>query len=188
MRLSKTKNGKEVITLQKKGKLVLLAACTIAITCYAITSVTANSFLLSHTPLFAFRMEQQSSENNFLSTSINGFDYSAEGGYSLNYGSGCLCSLNGKLFKPLTCQTCDEEECMGQPTLCNPTCYTCPGSTCCSTCYSTCVNTCSTCVNTCSNTCVNTCNSTCVSTCYSTCVSTCSTCVSTCYSTCAATC
>jgi hypothetical protein len=162
-----------VIIIHKKGKLVLLAACTIAITCYAITSVTADSFLLSHTPLFAFRMEQQSSENSFLPTSANGFDYSAEGGYNLNYGNGgCLCFLNGKLFKPLTCSTCDEEVCMGQPTLCNPTCYTCPGSTCCSTCDSTCVNTCHTCVSTCYSTCVNTCH-TCVSTCYSTCAATC---------------
>jgi hypothetical protein len=188
MKLSKIKNEKEVIIIHKKGKLVLLAACTIAITCYAITSVTANSFLLSNTPLYAFRMEQQSSGNNFLPTSANGFNYSAEGGYNLNYGNGgCLCSLGAKLFAPLTCMTCDEEMCE-EPTICYGTCSTCQGSTCCSTCYYTCANTCSTCVNTCYNTCVSTCNSTCVSTCSSTCVYTCHTCVSTCYSTCAATC
>jgi hypothetical protein len=138
--------------LQKKGKLVLLAACTIAVTCYAITSVTANSFLLSHTPLSVFRMEQQSSENNFLPTPAVGFHYVAEGKYNLNHGSGgCQCSFDAEFFSLYTCNTCDEEMCM-EPTVCFGTC-----STCCSTCSSTCVNTCHTCVSTCPYTCSATC-------------------------------
>ncbi|MBU7020781.1 MAG: hypothetical protein HXS41_06955 [Theionarchaea archaeon] len=175
--------------MHKKGKLTLLAVCTAAMTCYAVASVTAYSYSLPHTPLFAFRMGQQSNGNNFLPTATDDFKYSAEGGYNLNYGNGgCLCSFGAKFFAPLTCATCDEEMC-GQLTICLGTCSTCQGmSTCCYTCYNTCVNTCSTCVNTCSNTCVNTCSSTCVNTCSSTCVNTCSTCVSTCYTTCAATC
>jgi hypothetical protein len=124
----------------------------------AVTTVIADSSLFN-TPLYTFRMEQASSEMNFLPTELNRFDYNAENGYTIDYDVIVGCCIDGNSIQ-YTGHTC--------PPLTCETCITCPV-----TCYSTCVNTCT-------NTCVNTCN-TCVSTCPSTCVSTC---VSTCYMTC----
>ena len=139
----------------------------------AVTAVIADSSLFN-TPLYTFRMEQASSEMNFLPTELNKFDYNAENGYTMDHEvimgyciDGSSIQYTGYTCPPVTCETC---------ITCPVTCY----STCVSTCTNTCVSTCNTCVDTCPSTCVNTCN-TCVSTCTNTCVNTC---VSTCYVTC----
>jgi len=140
---TRRKKRKEVITMDRKWSL---AVFSIGITLLAVTCATASSW--SSTPLYTFRMEQASSQMNFLPVERSGFTYTAEKGYSLNYGAGC-CFVN-PLEEPTyweTCSTCE---------------YTCEGGTCEGTCYSTCPNTCATCEPTCEqNTCWNTCDSTC---------------------------
>ncbi len=130
--------------MHRKWSLAVIGA---AVTLLAVTCVTAASW--SDTPLYTLRMEQASSEMNFLPVERSGFTYTAEKGCSLDYdGAGCC------FVKPLeeptyweTCSTCES---------------TCEGGTCEGTCYSTCPNTCATCEPTCEqNTCWNTCDSTC---------------------------
>lgn len=139
-------------------KRISLAMISAALLSLMIAAATA-SFSVSYTPLYTLRMEQVSSENSFLPTLVNPFTYSAEEGYTLNYGfsEGCCGATPlSQTFQP-TCEfynTCDE------------TCSTCPN-----TCWQTCQDTCP---NSCSPTCPNTCPSTCPSTCLSTCPYTCS--------------
>ena len=149
---------KEVINLDKKQKWISCGAVSIAIVFLAITAVTASSLKLSNTPLYTFRMEKASSDQNFLPVEMSNFAYSAERGSRLGYdASGGTC-VDAPLATGLT-------QCLPE---CPPSEY----STCCYTCSYTCVNTCSTCVSTCSSTCVNTCR-TCVNTCVNTCAATC---------------
>ena len=140
---------------RKKALLIVAGA---AITLLAITAVTASP-RLSSTPLYTFRMEQASSNMNFLPTEQNQFVYTAESGYSLNYPINCSCCGGPVPLKPLTCNTCDEQMCE-EPTECFGTCYsTCPG-TCGTTCQGSTCDTCSgdTCdATSCQNTC-STCN------------------------------
>lgn len=93
----------------------------------------AASVQTSSTPLYTVRMEQISSEMNFLPTAVNGFTYTAEKGYTVNCE---VSAYNGaNLFNPLTIGT---------------TCETCHDPTC-VTCFHTCLPTCddTTCRNTC---------------------------------------
>ena len=143
---------------------------------FAVTAVTA-SMPTCKTPLFAYRMEQQSSKMCFLPTAVNGFTYTTEDGYTLDIDStGAVCVRpEGTLWD--SCDgTCDDT--------CWETCwYSCEGSTCAQTCPYTCW---STCPNTCQNTCPSTCQNTCPYTCWNTCEETCGgTCFgATCWDTC----
>jgi hypothetical protein len=117
----------------------------------AVTAVTASSSI-SSTPLYTVRMEQASSDMNFLPTAVNEFIYMAEHGYAVNYNVPEYCK--GVIpFKPpteiATCPyTCDDDTCE----------QTCPN-----TCWNTCPNTCwSTCPVTCEPTCLQyTCENSC---------------------------
>jgi hypothetical protein len=127
---------------------ILMAMISASIAFLAITAVTAT-LRASSTPLYTYRMEQQSSEMNFLPTEKNTFTYEAEGGYVLNCGIGgmnCGCSGGVSPLNPYTCATCDEYYCE-HPSECYGTCYntcsTCSGNTCDET---SCQNTCSTCL------------------------------------------
>ena len=122
-----------------------------------ITAACAASSTAFYTPLYRYRMEQQSSQMHFLPIERNGFTYMAESGCNLYYAHGVI-----PLEEPTVPETC--------PNTCEETCDTC-SSTCWSTCPNTCPNTCwSTCPNTCEETCEPTCWSTCEEpTCWSTC-------------------
>jgi hypothetical protein len=122
----------------------------IAIMLFAAVCVTANPQIFG-TPLYALRMEQASSKMSFLPTEMNGFMYTAENGYTLNFDASGRC-CNGELRDTYQF-TCDFY----------PTCYnTCPV-----TCGRTCPDTCE--GPTCSETCPNTCEETCPYTCDDTC-------------------
>lgn len=141
-----------------KQKLMSYIMVSAALVLLAVTAVTASSWRLSHTPLHTVRMEQASSEMNFLPTAMNNFAYTSERGYGLNYDVAGYCNSAVPL------------DTGGAPT-CEVSCDPCLNTEC-NTCWSTCVSTCSTCVSTCSNTCVSTCR-TCVYTCPYTCAATC---------------
>jgi hypothetical protein len=152
---------------------IVIAVISVALVC-AVACVTADSS--THTPLFRVRMEQASSEKNFLPTEQTPFTYTAESTYTLTCEVSGGCSGIGPLYTGHnTCQdTCPE---------------TCEDDTCeettCATCYSTCT---STCPNTCTNTCPSTCTNTCPETCEESCAGTCWTCPATCVWTCSKTC
>jgi hypothetical protein len=130
-----------------RKKMMLAAVIGTVLVFCAIAAVTANS-LAMNTPLYTYRMEQVSSEMNFLPTEMNGFSYIADKGYTLDYKVTGYCGgvepLSGVFTCALTCQsTCP---------------YTCPW-----TCLG---NTCGTCLNTCPYTCKSTCGQyTCDDTC-----------------------
>lgn len=113
-----------------------------------VTAVTASPWA-SSTPLYTLRMEQASSEMNFLPTTMNSFTYTTEKGYTLNYNTG-YCDVNPLSDKPTSAQT--------------PCKWTDPYSTCSGyTCWLSCGGTCETCAVTCPNTCNPTCTgSTCI--------------------------
>ncbi|KYK32712.1 MAG: hypothetical protein HXS48_05000 [Theionarchaea archaeon] len=112
-----------------KKQRILVALIGASIAFLAITAVTANS-RASNTPLYTYRMEQQSSEMNFLPTERNTFTYETEGRCVLN---SCGCGDGAKPLNPYTCGTCDEYYC-DNPSLCYGTCHstcsTCSGNTC----------------------------------------------------------
>lgn len=146
--------------MKRKILIVLMSAL------FLVTAliVAAHPSLL-HSPLYSIRMEQASSNMNFLPRSASEFIYTAQNGYNLNYSAQCSTCV-----RPLeitwegdpTCSTCDQETCYGttcEPTLCGGnTCSTCTQPTCetCETCYTcpTQVSTCATCYQyTCKPTC-----------------------------------
>lgn len=165
---------------------MLIAIVSTALVVCAVAFVAASPQLKSNTPLYTYRMEQQSSEMNFLPTEMNGFTYNTEKGYTVNYhadnycGAELLSTAPGQTF----CATCfpecstSEWTCSGSYTCCITcfyqscwgTCYTCPGQG--HTCDDTsCQATCSTCDQpTCPDTCWDTCDD---PTCYDTCERTC---------------
>ncbi|MBU7029879.1 MAG: hypothetical protein HXS48_23290 [Theionarchaea archaeon] len=146
-----TKNGGD--TTNKK-KVFLAVMSVVAVACVVVLA-TASS-LLADTPLYTLRMEQASSEMNFLPTEMNGFTYTAENGYTLNHEVSGYCSSAALLDTGVwtcepnthewTCKTCD-------------TCLTCDTCFHCET-----QNTCDTC-DTCTYTCASTCKATCPFTC-----------------------
>ena len=160
------KKWKGGVKTNKKQKISLVAT-GIVLTILAVTCVSASSRISS--PLYMLRMEQASSEMNYLPTDMNIFTYTSQEGYNLNHTANCC--TGAKLL------------------ITGVTCYDSCGGTCDYTCWDTCQSTCpNTCVSTCPDTCVSTCPNTCQSTCPNTCVSTCDTCVSTCWETCGQTC
>lgn len=135
-------------------KKLSYAVIGITIAFLVAATVAASPWISSNTPLYTYRMEQASSEMDFLPTEKNDFTYTTEGGYNLNYDVlGC----------------CDDQNPLIQTWQ-----YTCEFYETCDTC-STC-STCSTCPATCPNTCQNTCPYTCWNTCPVTCRNTCETC------------
>ncbi len=157
----------------------------IGVTLLSICLISASgSSLMANAPLYIFRMEQQSSEMNFLPTEMNTFTYAAENGCNLNCSivGGC-CGVNPLSTSPAsTCnpscfETCDqtcpwtcfdtcESTCDGftcDQTSCQQTCSTCDQPTCPDTCWITCEG--PTCRNTCGPTCRETCGHTCRQTC-----------------------
>ena len=138
-----------------------------AIAFCAVTAVAASPKREVNAPLYTFRMEQASSNMNFLPTAMNGFEYITEKGYVLDCAGKEYCNN----VKPLASENPDTV-CTCIIITCEETCYTC--STCDSTCPATCPYTCDdatcnagqTCPYTCSETCpVITCSSTCWETC-----------------------
>jgi hypothetical protein len=119
----------------------------------AAACVAAHSTAF-HTPLYTYRMEQQSNKMGFLPTERNGFAYMSEPGCNLYHTQGGVLPLEEPTV-PVTC-----------PDTCEETCDTC-SSTCWNTCWSTCPNTCwetcePTCWSTCEEpTCWNTCGAAC---------------------------
>lgn len=108
----------------KKRQIILIAVASAVLLSLAVACVTAGTWT-SSTPLFTLRMEQASSEMNFLPRSAAGFTYTTGNGYTLGYcASGCKGAVP---LAPVTYNTCQEETCD------EPTCYnTCPG-----VCYTT---------------------------------------------------
>ncbi len=152
---------------------MLMAAIGIAIVPLVAACVAASPQVAT-TPLYTVRMEQASSEMNFLPTAVNDFTYTTEKGYTLGYDiAGCCGSLSSDTYQ-LTCDyysTC-QNTC---PDTCPSTCaYSC-GQTSCLTCPDTCILTCDTCEGrTCSEpTCRKTCKVSCGGSCWYTCDYTC---------------
>jgi hypothetical protein len=121
-----------------KTKKMSVAVIGIAIVLFAAACVTASS-QISSTPLYTLRMEQASGEMNFLPTETNGFYYTAENGYTLNYdASGRGYNVERLDTYQYTCEfypTCNYT----CPVTCGKTCpYTCDGHTCPYTCVYTC--------------------------------------------------
>jgi len=142
----------------KRTHKIVFTAVSGALAILAVAAVTAHPFT-PHTPLYTMRMEQVSSEMNFLPTEVNNFTYAAEKGHEFNYEAlGVCCGVLNEPTIPLgtccyqlTCRTCEE---------------TCEGETCQASCWSTC-NTCEptceepTCLITCEHTCPYTCEKPC---------------------------
>lgn len=66
-------------------KRVSIAVVSVSIMSLALACVTASP-PTSNTPLYTFRMEQASSESNFLPTAANEFTYNTKNGYTLSWG------------------------------------------------------------------------------------------------------
>ena len=124
-------------------KKILIIVTSVTVVFLAIAAVTAYN-RATDTPLYTVRMEQASSKMNFLPTAVNGFTYTAEKGYTLNYG---IQGYGGA--KPLEPHTkvppCETWE------TCDPTCPNTCAATCPNTCPATCPDTCDgpTCPSTC---------------------------------------
>jgi len=153
------------VIAMKKIRMMSLAVAGMVIVSLAVT-ITASP-LISSTPLFIFRMEQVSSEKNFLPTERNTFTYTTQEGYRLNYDvAGCFGPVVPLITGVETCDTCGSPVCIPDPESLSGTC---DQHTCGDTCWYTCSY-----VNTCPNTCEDTCPNTCgVPTCGNTCGDTC---------------
>lgn len=114
-------------------KKLYLALMGVAVISLAVASVSARTS--PSTPLYTVRMEQASSELNFLPTVVNDYNYTAEPGYNLDYYV-----LGNEGGAPLleTESTCEGSTCQ----------ETCP-QTCRYTCIDTCPKTCATCAPEC---------------------------------------
>ena len=117
--------------MNKKLYLALIGAAIVSL---AVASVSARAS--PSTPLYAVRMEQASSEMNFLPTAVTSYNFATENGYTLN------CSAQGYHGNTVLLET--EITCEGDPT-CQSTCP----QTWLHTCMETCSNTCSTCAPEC---------------------------------------
>jgi hypothetical protein len=166
-----------------------MVAISAAIAFCAVTAVAASPKSKVNAPLYTFRMEQASSNMNFLPTAMNGFEYTTEEGYTLDCNTGGCCNNSGVIYGT-GYYTCPDETCEHCLTYypaqtCEFTCHeTCP-----ITCHMTCPITCEyTCPYTCKLTCADTCPYTCEPTCPETCLVTCATCNPTCTDTCYQTC
>lgn len=152
---------------------MLVVAIGLVIASLAAACVAASPEK-SSTPLYTVRMEQASSEMNFLPTAVNGFTYTTEKRYTLSCDIAECCNAMSSDTYQLTCDfypTC-QHTC---PDTCVSTCaYSCV-QTSCLTCPNTCPLTCDTCVGrTCSEpTCRKTCKVSCGGSCWYTCDYTC---------------
>lgn len=128
---------KEVIIVDRKK--MFIAVVSVAVAFCAVACVAAASWT-SSTPLYTFRMEQASSEMNFLPTEINNFTYTTEAGSTLNYEITRYCYVNPleEPTVPVTCPETCEETCSTCYSTCEPTCEE-------PSCWNTCSSTCSTC-------------------------------------------
>jgi hypothetical protein len=149
---------------------MLIGSISAAVILFAAAAATAHSWAAS-TPLYTFRMEQASSKMSFLPTTVNGFDYTTEKGYTLDCDTGSCYTINGVIFGTgyYTCpdDTCEHCLTYSPAVTCEDTCITCPPTS-----EDTCPPTCGdTCPPTCPETCPNTCQGyTCEDTlCYVTC-------------------
>lgn len=143
-----------------RKKMSVLMAGVVAVSLTGMLS-TASS-LAGSTPLYIFRMEQQSKDMNFLPTAVSGFTYTTENGSALNCNVGSFGVILGHHTSPTpTCQTCPSTCALTCPATCDDP--TCP-DTCVSTCPSTCDVTCDdpTCLETCEQTCRYTCTKPCI--------------------------
>jgi len=141
--------------MDRTQKRVLLVMTSVAIVSLAVTCVTANLWALT-TPLYTLRMEQASSEMNFLPTTVNEFTYTTENDFNMEYTLVGCCGAEPFDVPTKIGFTCDEPTCPN--TSCNTCGFTCPntceftclyGTHCPHTCHDTCGKTCSTCPYTC---------------------------------------
>jgi hypothetical protein len=89
--------GGEKMNGNRKILVAVVSVCAVLV----VSTVIASS-QISNTPLFTFRMEQASSEMNFLPTVVNGFIYTTENGYTLNSAAG-----NGGILEVTVGRTCE---------------------------------------------------------------------------------
>lgn len=75
-----------MIKMNRRQKISVAVVST-AVAFLAVTCVSASP-QTSDTPLYTMRMEQASSEMNFLPTAVNEFTYNTRDGYTMNYGFG----------------------------------------------------------------------------------------------------
>ncbi len=129
--------------MNRKQKMSIAVAGMVCMS-LAVTAATANSLLMD-TPLYTVRMEQASSNMNFLPTEVNSFTYITGNGYTLNHDVVGSCGATPLWTSPYTECTCVVscwETCPCNPT-CLPTCpETCNQPTCPETCEHTCRYTC----------------------------------------------
>ena len=163
-----------------RKKILVIAVVSMVLASFAVTAVAASSKTSSsptvNVPLYTVRMEQASSEMNFLPTEKHNFAYNTEKGCTLNY---CVAD-NCNSAVPL--HTSSQNTCYGYVTCegsatCWQTCYgyTHGGYTCFATCYNWWTCTPATCHYSCgAYTCVAV--FTCMGTCVQTCPETCETC------------
>lgn len=131
---------------------VMSVAVSIMFALCVATVVTASSPSLN-TPLYTFRMEQQSNKLNFLPTAVNEFIYTVENEYIMNVDAPVeFCNaqpLDNCTYLATTCNVTCPQSCAGTcdtcygwtcyNTSCQPTCeYTCDDPTCAPTCDPTC--------------------------------------------------
>lgn len=117
-------NRKEVTKMNKGRKFIAVIGMAIISLFAAAANATSPA---SHTPLYTFRMEQKSSQMNFLTTEMNSFTYGAEKDYNLNYDILGCCNVIPLATVPITqCEstcpiTCEEtcEESCGGPETCS---------------------------------------------------------------------
>ena len=116
--------------------ICFVVAITVVVSLAACNSASSSC----NTPLLTVRMEEASSEMNFLPYGVNSFTYAAEKGYTITCNAG-VCGHDPHITSTseLTCIV---------PT-CDFTCqYTCAQTSCQTTCYTcleTCPKTCQTC-------------------------------------------
>jgi hypothetical protein len=101
-------------------KLVLVVVGAAAL--YA--AVVYASWQTIDTPLYTYRMEQQSNKMGFLPTKMNNVTYAAEKGYTLNYEVATWHNVQPKNTMTIcvSCQTCYEPTCVTCFETCLPTC------------------------------------------------------------------
>ncbi len=191
--LLKNANVKGSDNMDKKQIIVIVASVAFAL--FVLTATALSSTPV--TPLYTFRMEQQSNDMHFLPTAVKEIVYTTEKGYTIGYDAAGCSGVHLFDTGVLTCyySTCGGDTCY---LTCPESCHgTCNDPTCPDTCPVTCNPTCDdpTCANTCGdthwNTCEETCEHTCPVTCDDiTCLETCSgyTCWETCPDTCPITC
>lgn len=139
--------------MTRNRKWMLLVILSI-VTAYIATAVAASPWMLD-TPLYTYRMQQASSEMNFLPATMNNFTYMTEKGFTLVDVEGCCEATLFAMPLGTGVYSCYYSTCGGET--CSSTCYTYCGQyscmlTCPSTCFTcddpTCPLTCYTCPDT----------------------------------------